>query len=314
MSFADPTWLLALALVPVALVAYLYTQRRARRYAIRFPALETLKLAAEGTRASWARHIPIVLALAAIAALALALGRPRTTYKVAVEQASIMLVLDHSGSMAATDVQPTRLGAAEAAADNFVAKLPVGIKIGAIGFSTTPDLVQGPVASHNAATELINSQQAGGSTATGNALALALELLHASDPKHPPSAIILLSDGSANAGQSPVAVADEAAKDRIPIDTVALGTPDGSIQISPLYPPQPVPPDPQLMQAIARASGGRSFDAQSADELSSIYNHLGDQLGSITRRREVTADFAIAALVLLLGAVALGVRVSGRLP
>jgi Ca-activated chloride channel family protein len=314
MSFASPVWLLTLLLVPLSVLAYLAAQRRTRRYAIRFTAVSTLRLAAEGTRAGWLRHLPGVLALAAITALALALAQPRTSYRVPVDQASIILVTDHSGSMAANDVLPSRLAAAEAAANSFIDKLPAGVKVGAVAFSTTPDAVQGPVTNHDAARAIIDAQQAGGSTATGNALALALELLHGSLRGHPPSAIVLLSDGAANAGENPVTVAQQAAKDHIPIDTVALGTPYGELSEGPFSPPVSVPPDPQLMAQIAHASGGKAFRAQSADRLSTIYQHLGDQLGSVLHQRQITAEFAIVALVLLLGAVGVGVRFAGRLP
>ncbi len=314
MSLADPLWLLALALVPLALGAYALAQRRARRYAIRFPAVASARLAAAAGGANRLRHLPAVLLLTAVVALAIALAGPRVSYQVAINQGSIVLVTDHSGSMAANDVIPTRLAAAEKAADTFIAKLPSDIKVGVVAFSTIPDAVQAPVTDHAAAETIIDNQQANGSTATGNALATALQLLHANDPKHPPSAIVLLSDGAANAGQNPVLVAREAARDHIHIDTVALGTPNGEVNTGPFSPPVSVPPDPQLMAQIARASGGRSFDAQSARRLDSIYRSLGRKLGAVTRQREITVDFAIAGLVLLLAAVALGVRTAPRLP
>ena len=132
---------------------------------------------------------------------------------------------------------------------------------------------------------------------------------------HPPSAIVLLSDGAANAGENVITVARQAAQDKIPIYTVALGTPNGVLQSpDPFAPPVAVPPDPQLMQQIAQASGGRAFNAQSADTLSSIYKRLGTQLGTVKRNREVTADFAIGGVVLLLLAVGMSTRWSGRLP
>ena len=118
-----------------------------------------------------------------------------------------MLVTDHSGSMAATDVQPTRLAAAEQAADSFIDKLPSKVRVGAVAFSTSPDAVQGPVTNHAAAEAIIDGQSANGSTATGDALELALQLLRGANRKHPPSAIVLLSDGAANAGVDSVAVA-----------------------------------------------------------------------------------------------------------
>jgi Ca-activated chloride channel family protein len=276
--------------------------------------VSTLRLAAAGG-SSWLGHLPAAFALAAIAALALALARPHVSYSAPVGQASVMLVTDHSGSMAATDVQPTRLAAAERAANTFIDQLPGNVQVGAIAFSDSPDAAQAPVANHDAARAVINAQSASGSTATGDALQLALQLLRGADKKHPPSAIILLSDGAANAGIDVTTVAREAAQDKIPIDTVALGTPDGVLPSpDPFQPPQPVPPDPELMQQIAQLSGGRSFNAQTADELSSIYKQLGHRLGSVTRRHDVTAVFAIGAVVFLLIGVGSSTRWSGRLP
>ncbi len=314
MSFGTPLWLLALVLLPGALAAYVLAQRRTRRYAIRFPALSTLKEAGLAG-SSWRRHIPAALLLGAIAALALALAHPRVAHRVPIGEAAMVLVIDHSGSMAADDVQPTRLAAAQAAANTFIGELPSSVRVGAIGFGSSPDTVQGPVSDHNAARDNVDAQTAGGGTDTGDALALALQLLHGSDRRHPPSAVVLLSDGAANAGPDPVSIAHEAARDRVPIYTVALGTPNGVLaNPDPLAPPIAVPPDPQLMQEIAAASDARAFNAQSADELSSIYKHLGDELGSVSRNREVTAWFAVAGLALLILAVGASVRWAGRLP
>ena len=314
MSFSSPLWLFALALVPATLAAYIYARRRSRRYAIRFTAVPTLQLADAATP-SWRRHLPALLALAALAALGVALARPHLSYRAAVDRASTMLVTDHSGSMAAGDVQPSRLAAAQHAANTFIDQLPSAVRVGAIAFSDSPDAVQGPVSNHGAAREIIDGQTANGATATGDALELALQLLHGSDSKHPPSAIILLSDGAANAGLDAVSVARQAGHDRIPVYTVALGTPDGTLpNPDPLGPPISVPPDPELMQEIAQVSGGRAFTAQSAGELSTIYKHLGTQLGSVTRKREVTSEFAIGGLVLLLLAAATSTRWSPRLP
>ncbi|HTT28594.1 MAG TPA: VWA domain-containing protein [Solirubrobacteraceae bacterium] len=314
MSFASPLWLAALALIPIAIAAQIAARRRARRYAVRFPAVSTLRLAA-AAGSSWLRHLPVIFVLAAIAALAFALARPRVSYSAAVDKASVMLVTDHSGSMAATDVQPTRLAAAERAANTFIDQLPSNVLVGAIAFSDSPDAVQGPVSNHNAARTIINGQTASGATATGDALQLALQLLRGADKKHPPSAIVLLSDGAANAGVDVGTVAREAAQDKIPIDTVALGTPNGVLPSpAPFAPATAVPPDPELMQEIAQLSGGRSFNAQTADELSSIYKQLGHQLGSVTRKRDVTAVFAIGGLAFLLLGAAGSTRFSGRLP
>lgn len=316
MSFADPLWLLALALIPLALLARWRARRRAGQYAVRFTAVGTVQDAID-TGPGWRRRLPAaatLLALATLAFAAAALARPQLNHRVPVGDASLMLVLDHSGSMASTDVQPTRLAAAVKAANTFIDQLPSTVRVGAVSFSTTPDAVQRSVANHAAARSIIDNQVADGGTDTGPALALALSLLDASDRHHPPSAIVLLSDGAANLGENPVTVAAQAKQDRIPIYTVALGTPNGVLQEGTFGPTVAVPPDPQLMDAIARTSGARAFDAQTADQLSSIYKTLGSQLSTVKRKRDVTAEVAAVAAVLLLLAVAASVRTAPRLP
>jgi Ca-activated chloride channel family protein len=314
MSFTSPLWLAALALIPVAIGASVWARRRARRYVVRFPAVATARAAA-GTGSSWLGHLPAALALAALAALAVSLARPHVSYSAPVNEGAVMLVSDESGSMAASDVQPTRLAAAERAANTFIDQLPAKVRVGAIAFSSSANSVQSPSAAHGAARSLINAQTAEGATATGDALQLALQLLRGGSKKRPPAAIVLLSDGSANQGADVNTVAREAGQEKIPIDTVALGTPTGTLpNPDPLGPPVSVPPDPQLMQRIAQVSGGRTFNAQSADELSSIYKRLGTQLGTVTRKRDVTAEFVAGGLALLvLGGIA-STRLSPRLP
>jgi Ca-activated chloride channel family protein len=314
MSFAAPIWLATLALIPIAIGAAVWAQRRSKRYTVRFTATSTL-LQALDARSSWRRYVPPALLLATVAALALALARPQVSYTVAVNQASVMLVSDESGSMAATDVQPTRLSAAEGAANTFIDQLPSGVRVGAIAFSSTPNASQTPSTNHGEARTVINGQAASGGTATGDALQLALQLLRGADRKHPPSAIVLLSDGAANEGVDVSTVARQARQDKIPIDTVALGTASGTLpNPDPYGPPLAVPPDPALMQQIATLSGGQSFNARSSDELGSIYKRLGSELGAVTRERPVTAEFAAGAAVLLIAAALGSARWSGRLP
>jgi Ca-activated chloride channel homolog len=313
MSFSSPVWLLALLLVPAALEAQRLARRRARRYALRFPAVPTI-VQALGKGPDWRRHIPVAALLAAIASLAVAMARPHVTTRVPVREASVLLVLDRSGSMDADDVQPTRLDAAERAANTFIDQLPSTARVGVVTFSSAPDTVVAPTTDHVAARRAIAAQTANGATATGDALSAALNALHQPNG-HTRSAIVLLSDGAANAGQDPLSVAARAAKERIAIYTVALGTASGSLpNPDPFGPPVAVPPDPQLMQQIARTSHGRSFSAKDAGGLISIYKGLGTQLGSKTHQTDITLAFAGAALALLLGAGVGSLRWSGRLP
>jgi Ca-activated chloride channel homolog len=312
-SFSSPLWLFALLLIPAALQAQRLSRRRAKRYALRFPALATLQ-EAMGRGPDWRRHLPVAALLLSVAALAVALARPHVTKTVAIRQASLVLVLDHSGSMDANDVAPTRLAAAEQAANTFVDQLPSTVKVGVVGFSSSPDVVLAPTTNHTAAHSAIDSQNANGGTATGNALSVALGMLNQSGKKGR-AAIVLLSDGAANEGPDPVTIATQAAHDKVSIDTVALGTPNGTLpNPDPLGPPVPVPPDPQLMQQIATASRGKSFNAQDAGTLSSIYKGLGTELGSRKTTQDLTAVFAAAGMVMLLLAGLGSLRWSGRLP
>jgi Ca-activated chloride channel family protein len=317
-SFAAPAWLAALLLVPVLLWAYTAARAHSTRYAARFPATSTLALAARA-EPRWLRHLPAALLLLACAALVLALARPHRTVRVPVGRASVMLVLDHSGSMQATDVQPTRLAAAQRAARAFVDELPSQVRVGAVAFSSIPNAVQAPTANRRAALEILDSQTAVGSTATGNALQLALDLLGSSDDppgrKATPGAIVLLSDGAANAGRDPVEVAAEAGARGIPVYTVALGNADATIpNPSGFGPPVAVPPDPELLQRIARASHAQAFTAQDAGHLISIYRRLGEQLGTAPRSRDLTIAFALVGALLLLAAGLVRMRRGGGLP
>jgi Ca-activated chloride channel homolog len=315
-SFATPAWLLGLALVPLALLAYQASRRRGSRYAVRYTAVPALRVAA-GTVPAWRRHLPAALALAALAALVLALAKPQKTIAVPVERASIMLVTDHSRSMSATDVEPDRLSAAQRAARTFLNQLPSQVRVGAVAFSDTPDAVQAPSTDHDDARRIVDSQVADGATATGAALEVAIDALKndKQNGKRPPSAIILLSDGKTTVPPDPVPVARTAGQLKIPIYTVALGTRDATVpNPNPFGTPLLVAPDPQTLRQIAQVSGGKAFTAEDSDSLKSIYKTLGSQLGTKEQKKQITASFAIGGLVLLLGAAVSSLRWAGRLP
>lgn len=312
MSFGSPLGLLALLAVPLILLAANASRARARRTAIRFPAAASLARAGAGP--DWGRHGAMALALLSVCALAFALAKPQHTVRVPVEQASIVLVTDHSGSMAADDVSPTRLGAAQRAAQTFIDQLPGEVKVGAVGFSASPDMVQAPSTNHDASRALIDSQEADGGTATGDALLSALNLL-ATTPRHPPAAVVLLSDGATTAGSDPIAAAQRAKELRVPVYTVALGSPGATVpNPDPFGAPLSAAPDPATLREISRVTGGRAFAVDDADRLKSIYEQLGSQLGTQAKEKEISSSFAIGGLVLLLAAGMTSVLVAGRLP
>jgi Ca-activated chloride channel homolog len=319
MTFASPLWLAALAAVPLLVGLYVVAQRRRRRYAVRFTALETVAAVAASVRQR-RRHLPAALTLLALCALTLAIARPQVSVAVPVERASIVLVTDTSGSMNASDVDPTRMEAARRAATSFVDEVPESQRVGLVGFSEVASVLQSPTDDHDAVRAAIASR-AEGATATGDALRAALDQLRdeqAIDPEggRPPSAIVLLSDGRRTAGQDPLPVAQEARRLGVPVYTISLGTPDGRLEDprNPFGGGQAVPPDPETMRAIARASGGQAYDVRDADRLDEIYERLGSQLGTREEDREVTAAFAGGGLLLLGAAVALALRGRTRLP
>jgi Ca-activated chloride channel homolog len=310
MRLDSPIWLLALLAIPALLALQAASRRRGRRYAVRYTAVSTLAQAA-GEVALWRRWLPTALALAAVAVLVLTLARPSKAYRVPVRQAAIVLVTDHSGSMSADDVAPSRLAAAEKAADTFIDQLPKSAKVGVVAYSDTPDVVQAPSTDHSRARDAIGAQTAQGATATGDALQAAIDLLRQGH-SHIPSAIVLLSDGATTAGRDPVGVAQIAGRAHIAIDTVALGTPGATIQTP--DGPVDVSPDPETLRQIADASHGQAFTASDETHLSSIYKGLGAQLGTQTRRHDVSSGFAIGGLALLLAAGLASLGLAGRLP
>lgn len=317
MSFDAPVYLLSLVLVPLLLVAYLVAQRRRQRYAVRFANLPVLA-SVVGKGPGWRRHVPPALALLALTALAFALARPQITRNVARDEASIILVVDSSGSMQATDVSPDRLDAARAAIGKLIDNVPSRVRIGAVSFSQTAVILQRPTTEHQQVNEALATLVPGGGTATGEAINTALRALQPPPgAKRPPSAIVLLSDGKKTSGKDPVVAAREARRLKVPISTVALGTPDGVIEVQDNFGDVQrlsVPPDPEALKAIAKTSGGRFFDAPDAEKLKSVYAGLGSQLGTKRERSEITVAFAGGALVLLVAGALTSLLWFGRLP
>ena len=318
MSFQSPVFLVGLLLIPLLIAATFAARKRRDRYAIRLPSVPTL-FAVLPARSRWKALLPPALLCLALSGLVLALARPERTVAVPIERASVMLVSDASGSMRAGDVAPTRMDAAKAAAKRFLDRVPDELRVGMVGFSTSPNTLIAPSEDHAQTRAAVDGLIADGGTATGDALQAALTALQqdaAGDKaagRKPPAAIVLLSDGETTTGRDPVEVAREAARAKVPVYTVALGTAEGTIDI-PGRGTLSVPPDPEAMRQIAQVSGGRSFEVDDADQLDKIYEELGSRIGTKDEKREVTAGFAAAGVVLLLGSLVASLRFTGRLP
>ena len=315
MSFASPLGLLALLVVPLGAALYVAARRRRRRHALRFPAVATLAGVLPSVN-PWRRRLPLALLALAAVALALSLAKPQRSVAVAVDNASVVLVMDASRSMLSQDVAPTRIDAARKAALSFVDKVPGGLQLGLVGYNTVPFLAEGPTLEHDRVRSGIESLQADGGTATGDALTEALKRLQQrkdAQGRRAPAAIVLLSDGKSTDGRDPVEVARQAGRLGIPISTVALGTAEGVVPGGPFGAPLSVPPDPETLRQIAAASKGDAFQVGEAGQLNDIYRQLGSQLGTRREEREITAGFAGVGLLLLLGAAALGTRWRARI-
>jgi Ca-activated chloride channel family protein len=306
-TFQSPWLLLGLLLLPALVAVYVATERRRKRAAAAFAAPVTVASVVP-KRPGFRRHVPLTLAAVAMAGLIAALARPQVTVAVPSEQATIVLAMDHSGSMAATDVSPSRLAAALSAGETFLDKVPKKVRVGAVVFNNSATAVAGPSTDRAALRDsLRDAMKPSGGTATGDALATSLQMLRAAGKKTP-GAIVLLSDGKATHGRDPLPVADEAKAAKVPIYTVALGTPQGTLPNG-----DAVPPDTATLQAIAERSGGRAFTAQQADALSAVYKRLGSEVATKKQPREVTGQFAAGAAVLLLLGSSLSLRWFRRL-
>ncbi len=319
MSFQAPLFLLALALAPLAVYAYVDGQRRRRRYAVRYPALDTLAAVLPKRRHGWARrHGPALLYALALCALVVALARPEATIGVERERAAVVLATDTSGSMQATDVRPDRMTAVRRAANEFLDQVPDEVRVGAVSFSSSAQTLQTPTTDREALRRAIARLTPKGGTATGDGIDAALRAVRTRRGDRTPAAIVLLSDGKETTGVNPLEAALRARDAGVPVYTVALGTPGGSIEVRRKNGPgtlrQAVPPDPETLREIARRSGGRFFAAPDAKDLATVYERLGSSAVKVPERAQITAGFAGGALALLLAGAALSLLSTGRLP
>jgi Ca-activated chloride channel family protein len=308
MTFEWPLALIALAAVPVALALLVLARRRQSRYAVRFSNVGVLAEVVDATRSPW-RYLPPALLCAALAALAVGLARPQVAVTAERKQGTVVLALDRSGSMLAQDVSPDRITASRGAAQRFVRNLPSGFAVGVVSFSDTADAISAPSRDKAGAQRAIAAIRAGGGTAIGDALVRALGLLGVTDATPAGSgkgrAVLLLSDGSNTQGVDPSEATAIAKRVGVPIYTIALGTPDGVVDLQRLgqgVGTIPVPPDPDALKAIARETGGESFSALDDATLKKVYDRIGTRVSSTTRQKEVTFVAAGAAALLLLAA------------
>ncbi|HEX6762622.1 MAG TPA: VWA domain-containing protein [Gaiellaceae bacterium] len=308
MSFEAPVLLVLLLVVPLAAWAVVGLERRrsARASAWAPPGL----LRNMVPRVSgWRRYLPVGLLLAGLTLLLVGFARPQATIHEKRQDATVIVVLDVSGSMAANDAPPTRLGAARAAAERLVDHLPKGYRMAVVTFSDHAAVVQAPtrdLTAVRAALARARYGPQGTALADGVArgVAVARSVGGTGGQKHPPGVVVLLSDGGQTSGRvSPAQAAAAARKAHVPVSAVSVGTTDGVVQqkLKGGYTERfQVPTQPAVLQAIARQSGGH-FYAHAVDfDPKAIYGELGSRVGKEPKRVEVTAVAAAGGLVFML--------------
>jgi len=320
MSFQFPLALIGLVLVPVLVGLYIRRERRRQSYATRFTApalLPNLVDAAPG----WRRHLPLALLLVALAAMIVGVARPHASVSVRREEATVLIAIDSSLSMSSQDIPPSRLAAAQNAAQGFVDGMPKKFRVGVIGFAGRAYVAVPPTEERGLVRSALKSLKAGEGTALGDAVALGTRLARAertSDGRIPPTAMLVISDGAQMSGRTTPEVAAARARSlHIPVYTVVVGTPDGvvNVPVAGGYQAQlRVPPSPETLRTVARITGGRFFTAPDATRLRQIYEKLGSRLGHRRERREITDLFAGGSAAFLLFSGALSALWFRRVP
>ena len=322
-GFTAPVWFVLLLGVLALVIDYLLVQRMRRRAVLRFTNLALLERVAP-TRQGWSRHVPPALLVVALLGLTVALAGPTSTRKVARNRATVMLAIDVSLSMNSTDVNPTRLKAAQQAGKEFIDGLTAGVNLGLVAFAGTATVLVSPTVDRAAPKAAIDNVKLAERTATGEAIFTSLQAIDTlaavlpGGSAPPPARIVLLSDGAQTVPQftddprGSFTAAAEAKKKNIPVSTISFGTRYGTVNIDGHQ--QPVPVDEPSMRQIAHISGGDAYTASSAADLTKIYTTLADQIGYQTVQGDASRPWLVLGTLLALASAASALTLTQRLP
>lgn len=322
-GFASPWWLLLLVVVAALAIGYLVAQRVRRRRTMRFTNLELLERVAP-RRQGWWRHVPAALLLVALLVLSVSLAGPTAEQRVPRNRATVMLVIDVSLSMEATDVTPDRLRAAQVAAKQFTDGLPSGINLGLVSFAGSATVLVSPTQDHQNIDDAIDGLKLAEATATGEAIAASLQAIQnfgkvlEGPTGPPPAAIVLMSDGKEtipqdlNDPRGAFSQAKQARSASVPISTISFGTTHGVVDIGGEQ--VAVPVDDGSLQTVAQLSGGSYYRAASADQLKQVYEKLGEQIGYENKQADASKPWLILGTILAIAAAAGALFIGQRLP
>ncbi len=323
-GFTSAIWFLLLVVVAALVAGYIWMQRRRRRQVLRFANLAMLERVAP-KRQGWQRHVPVALLLAALVLFTVALAGPTAEAKVPRNRATVMLVVDVSLSMRATDIEPSRLAAAQREAKRFAHDLTPGVNLGLVSFAGSATVLVSPTTERVSVVRAIDNLKLAEATGTGEAIFAALSSIEAfgavvSDAQGPPPArIVLLTDGKQTVptadGDDPrgaFTAARAAGAAKIPISAISFGTAYGQVEINGER--QPVPADDESIRRVADLSGGQFYDASSAGQLNDVVNTLGEQIGYETKRADASKPWLIAGTIVAVLAAAGALAIGQRLP
>lgn len=318
-AFLAPTRLWGLLLVLALVIAYGASALLRRHYTVRFTNLSLLDSVAP-RRPGWRRHLAAATLLLSIVAMVLAWARPADEVQVPKERATVVLAIDTSLSMEATDVAPSRIEAAQQAALSFIEDLPPQINVGLVTFDGVARVRVTPTTDRQPVRAAIATLELGPATAIGEAIFAGLDAIAAAptyaeageDAEPVPARMVVMTDGKTTVGRPDVDGAEQAVAAEVPVSTIAFGTDRGTIVIDGEI--QPVPVDREPLRLIAERTGGQFFSAESLGELQSVYQDIGSSVGFDTEEQEVTDRFAGYAVVLVLLSAALSLLFFQRLP
>lgn len=322
-DFAHPWFFLFLPVVAGLVALYIFMQFARQKRILRFANMELLESVAPKRPNKW-RHVPAILLIASLLLLTVAMAGPQNDVRVPRNRAVVMLTIDVSQSMRATDIEPSRLAAAQAAAKQFADQLTPGINLGLIAYAGTATVLVSPTTNRDATKAALDKLQLADRTATGEAIFTALQAIATvgavlgGGDEPPPARIVLMSDGKETVPSNPdnpkgAFTAARTAKDQgVPISTVSFGTPYGYVDINDQR--QPVPVDEDMLKKISQLSDGSHYSAASLEQLKEVFTSLQDQIGYETVKGDASVGWLrLGSLLLALAALG-SLLINRRLP